>query len=44
MKTNISFILGRPYISPEAVVMEIHAGSALLQTSQLEDYDENVII
>lgn len=30
-------------MAPEAVVVELRTDSALLQASQLDDYDENII-
>ena len=44
MNINNTFISGQLYIAPEAVVIEFHADNAILQASQLEDYDENIII
>lgn len=35
---------GRSYVTPEIVVVELRTDTPLLQESQLEDYDENVII
>ena len=43
MKVNISFIPRQVYMAPEAVVVELRTDSALLQASQLDDYDENII-
>jgi hypothetical protein len=43
MKTNKTFIPGQLYIAPEAVVVELRTDRALLQASQLEDYEENVL-